>query len=348
MFLLIVVGYHKTKTSHVFVLHTAIVTLDSGLAQALRDGGPRRFRSPLATLSRGHCSHCVTITSSIGSRPLHVLKESMEYTPAAVAAAAMQEVAPEDLLGLSGPALVRRLRLIAFHLDDGWLYLRVDGLDMPLTIRQDQRMVFGGEGISALDYLRRVLERGDLIDCVAAPTEAGRLPLSLFWIHIIYVGQPRDAGNFSKKEDGLFAMRAKAGEKAERIVAKKLHNSFGHSFPPALLDTPGYFEIRYDSTKKRRKPDRRCLTCGLTFEIKKRNRDHRFRVSHSDGRPFAAENNPNGWHAFVFPDMKPRFMSNKVIADAIALGLFDPGSDEYDSWADIRPDAVAVSDPPKC
>ncbi|GAA4331756.1 hypothetical protein GCM10023165_06020 [Variovorax defluvii] len=272
----------------------------------------------------------------------------MEYTPAAVAAAAMQQVAPADLHRLTGPALVRRLRLIAFHLDDGWLDLTVDGLDMPLTIRQDHRMVFGGEGISAVDYLRRVLERGDLIDCIAAPTEAGRVPLSLFWIHIIYVGQPRDAGDFSKKEDGLFAMRAKAGEKAERIVAKKLHYSFGHSFPPELLDTPGHFEIRYDSTKKRRKPDRRCLVCGLTFEIKKRNRDHRFRVSHSDGRPFAAENKPDGWHAFVFPDMKPRFMSNRVIIDAITRGQFDPGSDEYDSWADVRPDAVAVSDPPHC
>lgn len=272
----------------------------------------------------------------------------MEYTPATVAAAAMLPVAPADLHRLTAPALVRRLHLIAFHLEDGRLDLTIDGLDMPLTIRQEHRMVFGGEAISAVDYLRRVLERGDLIDCVAAPMETGRVPLRLFWIHIIYVGKPRDAGNFSKKEDGLFAMRAKAGEKAERIVAKKLHYSFGHSFPPELLDSPGYFEIRYDNTKKRRKPDRRCLVCGLTFEIKKRNRDHRFRVSHSDGRPFAAENKPDGWHAFVFPDMKPRFMSNRVIIDAIARGLFELGSDEYDSWADIQPDAVAVSDPPHC
>lgn len=271
----------------------------------------------------------------------------MEYTPAEVAAAAMKKVVPADIHRMTGPALIRRLRLVGFHLDDGWLDLIVDGLDMPLTIRQDHRMVFGGEGISAVDYLRRVLERGDLIDCVAAPKEAGRVPLRLFWIHIIYVGLPRDAGDFSKKEDGLFAMRAKAGEKAERIVAKRLQ-SFGHSFPPELLDTPGYFEIRYDSKKKHRKPDRRCLVCGLTFEIKKRNRDHRFRVSHSDGRPFAAENKPDGWHAFVFPDMKPRFISNRVIIDAISRGLFDPGHDEYDAWADVRPDAVSVSDPPNC
>jgi hypothetical protein len=290
----------------------------------------------------------VTIASSTRNRQLRVLRVSMEYTPEAVTAAAIPQVAPTVLNSLTGPALVRRLRLIAFHLDDGWLDLTVDGLDMPLTIRQDHRMVFGGEGISAVDYLKRVLERGDLIDCVAAPMEAGRVPLSLFWIHIMYVGQPRDAGDFSKKEDGLFAMRAKAGEKAERIVAKKLRDGFGHSFPPELLNTPGYFEIRYDSEKKRRKPDRRCLVCGLTFEIKKRNRDQRFRVSHSDGRPFGAENKPDGWHAFVFPDMKPRFMSNRAIIQAISRGLFDPGSDKYDSWADIQQDAVAVSDPPYC
>ena len=219
---------------------------------------------------------------------------------------------------------------------------------MQLTIRQEHKMVFGGEEVTALDYLRRVLERGDMIDCVAGPVVDGRIPLSLFWIHITYIGQPWEAGNFSKKEDGLFAMRAKAGEKAERIVANTLHRKFGHSFPRSLLETPGYFEIRYDGTKKLRKPDRRCLVCGLTFEIKKRNRDHRFRVSHSDGRTFSAENRPDGWHAFVFPDMKPRFMSNKVIADAIENGLFDPGSDKYDSWADIRSDAVEVSDPPSC
>jgi len=272
----------------------------------------------------------------------------MKYTPAAVAALELQELGPSDLVALTAPALVRRLRLHAFALDDGRLDLSVDSLQAPLTIRQAHRMVFGGEEVSALDYLKRVLERGDMIDCVAGPMEAGRVPLRWFWIHIRYVGQPSDAGDFSKKEDGLFAMRAKAGEKAERIVAKTLSRNFGHTFPPSLLETPGHFEIRYDSTKKLRKPDRRCLDCGLTFEIKKRNRDYRFRVSHSDKRPFAAENHPDGWHAFVFPDMRPRFMSNRVIADAIERGLFYPGSDQYDSWADIGPEAVEVSDPPAC
>lgn len=273
---------------------------------------------------------------------------SVGYTPAPIAAPAMQEVAPAEIPTLTGPSLVRRLRLDTLTLEDGWPNLVVDDIDMPLTVRQDHRMTFGGEGISAMDYLRRGSERGDMIDCVVVPSKASRIPLTLFWINIVYIGQPEDAGHFSKKEDGLFAMRAKGGEKVERAVAKKLHQSLGHSFHPDLLDSPGHFQTRYDNTKKRRKPDRLCLVCGLTFEIKKRNLDHRFRVSHSEKRPFAAENRPEGWHAFVFPDMKPRFVSNKLIADAIARGLFISGSDHYDSWADIQLDAAAVSDPPHC
>jgi hypothetical protein len=192
-----------------------------------------------------------------------------------------------------------------------------------------------------------VLETIAMIDAVVRPPADDRIPVDLFWIHIVYVGEPQRAGAFSKKEDGLFAMRAKSGEKAERIVAKQLRDDFGHSFPQAMLATPGYFEIRYDG-KKHRKPDRKCLVCGLTFEIKKRNRDRFFRVSHSQHRPFAHENHPTDWHAFVFPDMKPRFMSNAVIANAIASGLFDAGFDKYDSWADIRPEAAFVSAPPSC
>lgn len=272
----------------------------------------------------------------------------MEYTPAAVAASAIREGTSADLLALTAPALIRRLRLQAFNLAEGWLELSVDEPDVHLIIPAEQRMIFGGESVSAVEYLKRVLERGDMIDCVAGPTNAGKVPITLFWIHIIYIGRPRDAGYFSKKEDGLFAMRAKSGEKAERLVANTLHRRFGHSFPQSLLETPGYFEIRYDSTKKIRRPDRRCLTCGLTFEIKKRNRDRQFRVSHSDNRPFATENRADGWHAFVFPDMKVRFLSNRAIASAIERGLFVRGADRYDSWADIYPDAVEVSNPPTC
>ncbi|MCL9845842.1 hypothetical protein [Ralstonia solanacearum] len=271
----------------------------------------------------------------------------MEYTPDAIAKAQIAEIQLNDIHVAHGRSLVRRLRLSNFAVTDRRLDLVVEGLSMPLSTPANQTMVFGGESISALDYLKRVLERGDMIDAVVHPPANDRIPVDLFWIHIVYVGEPSKAGTFSKKEDGLFAMRAKSGEKAERIVAKKLHDDFGHLFPQITLTTPGYFEIRYDE-KKHRKPDRRCLACGLTFEIKKRNRDRLFRVSHSQHRPFTAENHPSGWHAFVFPDMKPRFMSNAVIANAIASGLFDAGFDRYDSWADIRPEAASVSDPPSC
>ncbi|WP_247394600.1 hypothetical protein [Ralstonia pseudosolanacearum] len=271
----------------------------------------------------------------------------MEYTSEAVAKAQIAEIQPNDVHMASGRSLVRRLRLSDFAVTDGRLDLVVEGASIPLSIRANHTMVFGGEGISALDYLKRVLERGDMIDAVVRPPANDRIPVDLFWIHIVYVGEPQRAGAFSKKEDGLFAMRAKSGEKAERIVAKKLRDDFGHSFPQVMLATPGYFEIRYDE-KKVRKPDRKCTACGLTFEIKKRNRDRFFRVSHSPNRPFAHENHPDGWHAFVFPDMKPRFMSNAVIANAIASGLFDAGSDKYDSWAHIRSEAAVVSDPPVC
>ena len=271
----------------------------------------------------------------------------MEYTPKAVAQAQVAEIRQDDVHGASGRSLVRRLRLTDFVLSDGRLDLVIEGLSLPLSIRANHMMVFGDESISALDYLKRVLERGDMIDAVVSPPADDRIPTELFWIHIVYVGEPGRAGAFSKKEDGHFAMRAKSGEKAERIVAKKLHDDFGHSFPSVMLSTPGYFEIRYDS-KRIRKPDRKCTVCGLTFEIKKRNRDKYFRVSHSHQRPFAQENHPDGWHAFVFPDMKPRFMANRVIANAIASGLFDAGSDRYDTWAQIRPEAAVVSDPPVC
>ena len=273
---------------------------------------------------------------------------ALEYTPATIVANRIPEVAPTELPTLTRPALVRGLRLSAFALDDRWLDLKVDGLSLPLGTRRTHAMAFGGERISAVDYLKRVLERGDRIDCVAGPVRDGRIMLDLFWIHIVYIGQPGRAGAFSRKEDGLFAMRAKAGEKAERIVARTLHHACGHVFRTGALETPGHFEIRYDGNKRHRRPDLKCLNCGLTFEIKKRNRDCRFRVSHSDGRPFSDENGRDGWHAFVFPDMQPRFLPNSGIAHAIERGLFDPGEDQYDAWADIREDAVEVSEPPRC
>ncbi|CAH2904349.1 MAG: hypothetical protein PPHEMADM_5339 [uncultured Paraburkholderia sp.] len=141
----------------------------------------------------------------------------------------------------------------------------------------------------------------------------------MYWIHIEYVGSLSEAGAFRKKEDGLFAMRTKAGEKAERIVARKLKVDFGHSFSDPMLNSPGFFQIHY-ADKKDRKPDRICRRCGLTFEVKKRNRDSHYRMSHSVKRPFGSENHPEGWHAFVFRDRSIHFVPNATIAQAIADG----------------------------
>lgn len=270
----------------------------------------------------------------------------MEYTPEEIQRMAVREKSSSDG-ATDGLGIIRGLRVTGFERQDGLLSLRIETLPLPLTIPETSMMTFGDESITAIEYFRRVIENGDMIDAVLLPQVAGAFPLKSFWIRIKYVGEPALGQQFSKKDDGLFAMRAKAGEKAERIVARTLRNKFGHSFPPGMCDSAGYFEIRYIG-KKQRKPDRKCLTCGLTFEIKKRNKDHYFRVSHSDGRTFASENALDGWHAFVFPDMKPRFIVNATIAKAIEDKRFKPGKDKYDSWADINADAVVITDPPDC
>jgi hypothetical protein len=108
--------------------------------------------------------------------------------------------------------------------------------------------------------------------------------------------------------------------------------------------------IHYRDKKMRKpdSPDRRCTVCGLAIEIKKRNKDRRLRVSHSEARPFISENAADGWHAFVFPDMRPRFVANAAIAAAIAAGRCSVERDRYDSWAEINADAVEFAVPPEC
>ncbi|MBT2326487.1 hypothetical protein J7E62_29670 [Variovorax paradoxus] len=275
----------------------------------------------------------------------------MNYTPSTVYEA--YQVAPEerpsaDIGSLIRLTVVRQLRVFEKPSIDGdWLLLHVLNLTAPLVIPKLRPMKFGSETITALDYVKRVLEHGDLIDVIAHPAQNGVISIDLFWIHIVYVGDPSRAGAFSRKDDGLFAMRAKAGEKAERIVAKTLRDDHGHSFDDHVFITPGYFEIRYEG-KKQRRPDLRCSCCGLTFEVKKRNRDEHFRVSHSSNRTFESENHRSGWHAFVLPDMKPRFLSNAAIAAAIANGNYRPGQDRYDTWADVDGPGVTAMQPPWC
>jgi hypothetical protein len=269
----------------------------------------------------------------------------MEYTPAEIQRMGIGERLPGEAETLVGPSIIRRLRATEFKAQNGLLFITAEPLRFPLVIACRSLMTFGTESIMALEYFRRVIERDDIIDAVVSSPAHGSIPIQIFWIRIEYVGTPPAAGAFSKKDDGLFAMRAKAGEKAERVVTRLLRDTFGHRYPDGMCDSPGFFEIRY-AGKKTRKPDRRCLTCGLTLEIKKRNKDEHFRVSHSAGRPFASENAPAGWHAFVFPDMTPRFLPNTAIAQAIAQGHHRPGSDRYDSWADV--DSLVSSDPPYC
>lgn len=84
----------------------------------------------------------------------------------------------------------------------------------------------------------------------------------------------------------------------------------------------------------------------MTFEIKKRNKDRHKRVSHGEARPSASENSLDGWHAFVFPDMKSCFVSNAAIAEAIANGDFKPGQDDLDQWAEV--DALVPRDLLRC
>ncbi|SKC61871.1 hypothetical protein SAMN05445504_0046 [Burkholderia sp. CF099] len=269
----------------------------------------------------------------------------MEYTPEEIQDLGIAEASVDDVPILNAPALIRRLRLVNRKSSGGELLMCTPQIALPLRISLDQTMKFGTETTTAGQYFRQVIERGDMIDAVIAPAINDVVPVMMFWIHIEYVGTPSQTGSFSKKDDGLFAMWTKSGEKAERVVARVLHDEFGHTFPAERFESPGFFEIRYEG-KKIRKPDMTCLGCSLTFEVKKRNRDNHFRPSHSVGRPFDSENSRDGWHAFVFPDMEPNFLPNAAISQAIADRNFVPGSNQYDSWAQV--DHLQPIDPPHC
>jgi hypothetical protein len=275
----------------------------------------------------------------------------MEYTPAEILRQRIQEMALSRTDEIDRPAgIFRGLKATEAKKDGDNLIIGTSTLSAPLTIPLSMVMVFGDERITAGDYARRVIERDDQLDAVLLPKANGVFPIFCYWIRIVYVGEPLDPRTYAKKDDGLFAMRAKSGEKAERIVARHLRDNGGHIYPINSRESPGYFEIRYAGKKKREpdSPDRRCTVCGLSIEIKKRNKDQKFRVSHSEGRPFSTENAPDGWHAFVFPDMKPRFVSNAVIAQAIAEKRCRVTHDRYDSWAEIDADAIVIGTPPAC
>lgn len=268
----------------------------------------------------------------------------MEYIPTDYQSDPPQEVGIDCIYNIVESCIIRKVRIFYYTINGNALFLYSRQLNIPLKISCDNKMHFGTEFITAKEYLRRVLEKDDYIDVVAFPSDNEYIDIALFWIHIVYIGNRKQAGKFSKKDDGMFAMRTKSGEKAERIVTRNLIAE-GHDFLPELSKSPGYFTIQYEG-KRHRKPDRICLKCGITFEVKKRNKDQHIRVSHSETRSFESENKPDGWHAFVFPDMKPRYIPNKSIILAIENNEFRPGSDQYDSWADV--DHLYPENPPKC
>ncbi|KAK43207.1 hypothetical protein BG58_34995 [Caballeronia jiangsuensis] len=208
----------------------------------------------------------------------------MEYTPEEIQRLAIAEKSADDVRTLDAPALIRRLPLVDRKSSSDGLLMVTPQIALPLWIPINQAMKFGTETITAVQYFRQVIERGDMIDAVVAPAINNVVPVQLYWIRIEYVGTRSEAGSFSEKDDGLFAMWTKSGEKAERVVARVLRDTFGHSFPADRYQSPGFFEIRYQD-KKIRKPDMTCLACGLTFEVKKRNRDTHFRPSHSNSMP---------------------------------------------------------------
>lgn len=274
----------------------------------------------------------------------------MPYTPNDFRSSSLDEISPSHLHRSMPPSIVRGLRIVERWHNESHLSLQAEGVPITLSIPLDQRMRFGEEVISAKEYFRRVIEEGDFIDIVTSADQPfdGHLMMDIYWIQIRYSGDSESiAGRYQKKDDGLFAMRTKAGEKAERVATKILLSDCRHSFADAQTRSPGFFEIWYQG-KKARLVDRCCSVCGVKFEIKKRNKDEYFRVSHSDKRPFQIDNQADGWHVFVFPDFRPRFVSNRLILSALRDGRYKAGRDRHDAWADIDADALHISEPPGC
>lgn len=279
------------------------------------------------------------------------------YTPTDFRNRGFLEVSPEDVSAARGPVLARGLRLkrtrfwAATPIQPEAIGFQVHGVDAELAIPAALPMRFGTETVSAKDYFERVVEPGDKIDVITwgpLPKSPGTIMLHIFWIHIIYEGEPREAGReYKAKDDGLFAYRAKAGEKVERKVCTMLRDRGGHPFREKDLTSPGHFVIRYGG-KGKRTMDRICPACELKFEVKRRVKDWRFRVSHSDARPFVLDNPAGSWHAFVFPDRDPCFIRSEDIATAIDSRRFRSGSDEFDVWVDIDRSALTCGAMPKC
>jgi hypothetical protein len=264
---------------------------------------------------------------------------TQEYLPSQYRSVGLAALDPTEIVGATRPGVARRLRIVDAVGDDP---IDVTFAEAPVAIRlaAQTAMTFGTEVVTIGEYFKRVLLRGDLVDLIVG--DAG--DVSYIWIHIDYEDTPTPGLHFSAKDDGLFALRARAGEKAERMVRQHLESgNVGHLFDPLPLKSDR-FVIRYHG-KKARRPDLRCVQCGLKFEVKKRNRDRHFRISHSDGRPFWQENAEEDWHAFVFPDRSMVFVPNSQILGHLESGMFTTGADRYDAWADIHQPLGAAAAP---
>jgi len=266
----------------------------------------------------------------------------MDYLPTDFRNLSIVPGAVEALLGANELTLVRHARVVGRGSErDGRIPLRIEGLPQPVPVQASLNMRFGTESVTAALYLDWVIEAMDQVDFLIDANG-----MRIFWIHIRYRDVRGSDLRFSTKDDGLFAMRTKAGEKAQRLVARTLCEGFRHSYPSSQILSPGYFEITYEG-KKERQADLVCERCNLKVEVKKRNRDRRFRISHSANRPFSKENSDADWHAIVFPDRSIHWLSNATIAGVLAQKIFHSGSDQYDAWADLPADTPEIP-PPLC
>jgi hypothetical protein len=270
-----------------------------------------------------------------------------EYVPEAYRAIELRVGELNDLIQpVSQTTIIRTAKFLnAKRNPQGLLEFEFEGLSSPILADPNTVMYFAEEYVTIENYLRRVVERNDYLDLIVEPNRTPQV--TYLWVHIAYMEARPAKLKFSEKDAGLFCMRTKSGEKAERRVARDLTNTYGHQYPSELREGPGVFQIVYTG-KKKRKPDRVCSVCGLQFEVKKRNRDTRFRISHSQGRLFQQENSPDGWHAFVFPDMSIHYLSNRTIIKLIDEGHYVAGHDRYDAWADLDPSNIIEEPPPQC
>lgn len=237
---------------------------------------------------------------------------------------------------------IRRQTITRITPGDRWLELELAEHDRPVKIGARRPLRLGDWTITATEYAHRALDPGDLIDLAV---DTGKI--IALWVSIDRIGGPVPSRSFSLKDDHLFALRARSGEKAERRVRDHLVAA-GHAIRLSPDAEPGPFVLR-SAGKGHRSADLACTRCGMTVEVKKRNHDRRLRVSHSTARPFTDEHKPaDGYHAFVWPDFTIELVANATIIDLIARRQTTAGHDRHDRWTDLPADTPTLERPPAC